>query len=1035
MARTNSLTNFLTDVATAIKSKTGKSTSIPAANFDTEIMTIETGGTYQSKTVTISANGDQTITPDQGYDAIDQIVIQTRVPVKTLQTKSMQITSNMNVEIEPDSGYDGFSKLNLEVNVPGSQINNQDKIITENGTYTADEGYTGLGQVDVNISQKMQCFENKQTMETWLLTHYNDVQNGDKAVVYGELKIYPIAPGTTFNSMYLPEEIILDEAITSSISLSSNYGHWRLSPTEFYGNLRGGIGFTSAYYTYNSEDGITYTRTTVPSIRNMGSTKVFTWNEETKLLTSTYDLSYTTTDLSKVQPFFQTYLPTYDGLYEIEHIDSKIAPLVVQPIQDVLNNSIGTPTRAYIGNMDWSSYYDMFGIKTGTTNYMGYECDTFDILYYGHSYPISILNYDGKIRFGYWSSYKTSDGSGSSTYTWYTLQNGVKEQHSTQFDLPAQPYKYVSGSYTYAFCELFSTNDIANCRLLQVYSSCKVYTTLSSTSTTINRNSNYSYTANIPQFAVCETQMTLNNTNQLLPGVTGYGKSQSYTGDGSIYNHLDQTEVNTRIFNLTTNPIPNYNNLYANVPTLYQPSIYTIGKVHYMKNDIEKTYVAEMLKYNYKVTQGAVLRYSSISSQILDNDNEMIISLQYDNENEVYYVVYETLEHTFLYEFLIAKPTNGFNDVALYSTDDYTIVQIGATDAFNKAMTVDKRILYFSKKPTTIDGTDYTSGTIYSTTRTSVKPGSNYSAMAFHIVCYKNFVLYSDSTYTATDTNTKYVGFYNLNTKSNTVLYNSSATTSSQEASGIVGINAYIDNDNIYIFYTGVGSARIKRFNTSTYNLSSDLWTYPDERGNSGINYFPNEMYSTLYTMYREYRITFSQSNYGGQYHYELYDEEDNLINDDGVCFNLCGTKINGQSYIYTYKETGIYALKSIVWGDKLRITVYKDKYLPFRTRAYYRLDDGYGYNIDYWYQYITPDNMNLSNETYSLTRQVIHSGKFYDTTIEFLPVVESTSYDCDYIAYTPSNNQYLVSVPIEKLEMTGNTKNSLEVVANGESE
>ena len=97
MARINSLTNFLTDVATAIKSKTGKNTSIPAANFDTEIMTIETGGTYQSKTVTISANGDQTITPDQGYDAIDQIVIQTRVPVKTLQTKSMQITSNMNV--------------------------------------------------------------------------------------------------------------------------------------------------------------------------------------------------------------------------------------------------------------------------------------------------------------------------------------------------------------------------------------------------------------------------------------------------------------------------------------------------------------------------------------------------------------------------------------------------------------------------------------------------------------------------------------------------------------------------------------------------------------------------------------------------------------------------------------------------------------------------------------------------------------------------------------------------------------------------
>ena len=37
MARTDTLTNFLTDVATAIKTKKGDKTTIPAANFDTEI--------------------------------------------------------------------------------------------------------------------------------------------------------------------------------------------------------------------------------------------------------------------------------------------------------------------------------------------------------------------------------------------------------------------------------------------------------------------------------------------------------------------------------------------------------------------------------------------------------------------------------------------------------------------------------------------------------------------------------------------------------------------------------------------------------------------------------------------------------------------------------------------------------------------------------------------------------------------------------------------------------------------------------------
>ena len=34
----------------------------------------------------------------------------------------------------------------------GVPINNQDKTITENGTYTADEGYTGLGTVTVDVA-------------------------------------------------------------------------------------------------------------------------------------------------------------------------------------------------------------------------------------------------------------------------------------------------------------------------------------------------------------------------------------------------------------------------------------------------------------------------------------------------------------------------------------------------------------------------------------------------------------------------------------------------------------------------------------------------------------------------------------------------------------------------------------------------------------------------------------------------------------------------------------------------------------------
>lgn len=53
MADTTNLSQFLTDVADAIKEKTGKTDKIPAANFDTEIKAIETGIDTSDATATV----------------------------------------------------------------------------------------------------------------------------------------------------------------------------------------------------------------------------------------------------------------------------------------------------------------------------------------------------------------------------------------------------------------------------------------------------------------------------------------------------------------------------------------------------------------------------------------------------------------------------------------------------------------------------------------------------------------------------------------------------------------------------------------------------------------------------------------------------------------------------------------------------------------------------------------------------------------------------------------------------------------------
>jgi hypothetical protein len=144
MARTNNLTDFLTDVSSAIKQKTGDNTPIPASDFDTEILSIETAGNYQSKTLDITQNGNYNLLPDQEFDAISNVNISVSVS-SVLQNK----TITENGSYTADQNYDGLGTV--IVNVQGSTINNQDKEITENGVYAADEGYTGLGTVTVNV--------------------------------------------------------------------------------------------------------------------------------------------------------------------------------------------------------------------------------------------------------------------------------------------------------------------------------------------------------------------------------------------------------------------------------------------------------------------------------------------------------------------------------------------------------------------------------------------------------------------------------------------------------------------------------------------------------------------------------------------------------------------------------------------------------------------------------------------------------------------------------------------------------------------
>lgn len=99
----------------------------------------------QSKTVNITANGTQTVTPDSGK-VLSSVVINTNVPAPAVQTqeKSVTITQNGASEVTPDTGK-YLSKVSITTNVPNTPTPTQEKTqeITTNTTTTIspDEGY------------------------------------------------------------------------------------------------------------------------------------------------------------------------------------------------------------------------------------------------------------------------------------------------------------------------------------------------------------------------------------------------------------------------------------------------------------------------------------------------------------------------------------------------------------------------------------------------------------------------------------------------------------------------------------------------------------------------------------------------------------------------------------------------------------------------------------------------------------------------------------------------------------------------------
>ena len=113
------LTQLFTAIANAIRTKKGTSETIKAEDFANEIEGIPTG---------IIPTGTKQITQNGTVDVTNYASANVNVPIPTpsLQSKSVTITENGTQTITPDSGYDGLDEVEVTTNVSGGDITHEE---------------------------------------------------------------------------------------------------------------------------------------------------------------------------------------------------------------------------------------------------------------------------------------------------------------------------------------------------------------------------------------------------------------------------------------------------------------------------------------------------------------------------------------------------------------------------------------------------------------------------------------------------------------------------------------------------------------------------------------------------------------------------------------------------------------------------------------------------------------------------------------------------------------------------------------------
>lgn len=909
MARTNNLNDFLTDVAGAIKEKTGDSAAIPASQFDTKIRSIETGGNYQAKTVEYTTNGTRQIVPDTNYDALSEVNVTVNVPTPApvLQNK----TATQNGSYSADPGYDGLGTV--LVNVQG-QINNQDKTITQNGTYTADSGYTGIGTATVNVHDPVKLYSTQQELQTDLSTR----NVGDKGIIWTPVQRNP-GKKDIFNKIYIPHEFTVD----GTTMTEDWYATWLcyLDPTvqgdedfnrvsiskDFadisFSNESASIHFQSFFEATDNGDG-TYTYT---CMENEG------WHDLGTAVYITNDIVHTS---SGDAPFHENLLQMFeidtgnlDSLWRCEEVTDK-DNILIPATSACTTTEYSYMDMSLVGGDPWS-VADFVALTTSAANQL-----TSGVTYRVHfikadnkyyvvrdssGYTVSVAYLNGQWGIGYFGS------RGNSIYL-----NEITDMSDLTAIVLGPTITYARSSYTgtndygdsYVFIPITNLQTVVMSGLAQGDNNAGVMYPRNLALQDSDDNIPIKYWNDMPiygtklQWNPLPLQFNATAANQVLNEYSVLGYTGAITGDGSIYTNLDNDIVNSNIFNLpvwtafqdtyySDSQLP----LYGKTNDFCLASECAKGKLTYGKYDTTGT----VLIGKYTVSKSSLIYPSWFSNtcvshgKITDtiyyeycyNSSDSTAWIKFGNTEEVLLNIPLTYNGYSSATILTTNNNGNFYYSTVSGTTSYLVCKVDLstltkTDIFNFSHTTsygaqlsadnmnDEFLCVMFSETTAVTSSRYTirkigkiydfsTGTIYNVfdiTKSDTR-SYTYYRMAFqtkdNIYFGPVFERYSSSYTNRTD-----LMQFNKSTKQITTILNNCTSTTTSYATLTDGPNSIGIENNTYIWFEGYAtSIEINKTNNTYRTISAggsyQLYNYNLHLGTNGLIWAMNRGKTIFY--------------------------------------------------------------------------------------------------------------------------------------------------------------------------------------------